>query len=120
MNSTQSFDTCEDIKNDWFLPGFNLSTPKASGSPEQATINLDYLETPEEGSSYYFVIKAVDEYDNMGAESNLAKIQGPVPPDDSTNVGLIVGLTLGITALVCVVVGGVFFTYRSKKKSYMV
>jgi len=116
--ASQPFSSCEVVEESWLVDS-TLSSPQPSGTKEHVYINLDYLETPSDDTSYYVFIKAVDSHGNMGADSNLAQLQGPVTPE--RNSAAIIAGTLACVAVVgTALVGGVFAYNHSKKKKTVV
>ena len=97
----------------------SLLTPNISGGTEQVFISLDYLETPDEGTSYYVVVKAVDSHGNEGADSNLAQLQGPVSPDKNS-AAIVAGVLAGVAIIGTAVVGGIFIQLHNRKKIHTV
>ena len=83
---------------------------------------------PENDTSYYAMIKAIDVYGNAGPDSNLAPIPGPVTPEpeppvtptpkpSTKNTVAIVAGTIACLAVVAAgTIGGVFI-YKNKQKN---
>ena len=106
-----------------------LNSPQASGTLETVFLNLDHLDMPENDTSYYAMIKAIDGYGNMGPDSNLAQIPGrvtsePVPPrtpaPKAPNNNNTVAIVAGTIACLAVVAAGTFggvFIYKNKQKN---
>ena len=130
-NATQAFDECMAINDTMVLSG-TLSSPQESGTTESIIVDLSYLDEPENDTSFYTMIKAVDAYSNAGPDSNLAQIPGPTtsqpqppetpppqptatptpqpsipaqPPEGNNMVAIVAG-TLACLALISTVLAG--------------
>ena len=127
-NVTQEFDACKAINDTMLLFNGTLNSPQASGTLETVFLNLDHLDIPENDTSYYAMIKAVDGYGNMGPDSNLAQIPGPVTPEpeppmtpapkspSSNTVAIVAGTIVCLAVLAAGTFGGVFM-YKNKQKN---
>ena len=118
MTATQDFSDCKVINNTMLVNG-TLTSPQITGSPEKVFIGLNHLEAPAPDTSYYMVVKAVDSHGNMGADSNLAQLQGPVTPEKNS-AAIIAGVLAGIAIIGTAIVGGVLIQYSKRKKIHTV
>ena len=69
------------------------------------SIDRKLLDSPAADTSHYLIIRAVDEFNNEGADSNTARLAGPVTPDTVSNFtgwivfgGCVVIASIGVTA----------------------
>jgi hypothetical protein len=136
VDVTQALDSCLAL-NDTMLVNGTLLSPLPAGRPESLLVSLWALDDAAPGGNgsagaLYAVIRAVDAYGNVGAGSNVARLQRPITaeppevpevpeepkvPEEPPVLAIVLG-SLACVALIGGVLAGVLvYTKKFKKVS---